>query len=109
MSPDGRERHDRMPRRMREQRWLLDNVIRLVGPDWDQGRTRYLALACPLDAEGDFQRIRERVKKFADIDREFAAAARRRESLADAARAEGRAVAERDHAFTAAVLWGGAE
>jgi dienelactone hydrolase len=96
-------------RRFYEQRWLLDNVIRQVGVDWDQGRTRYMAQACPLDAELDFGRVRERVRKFADIDREFAAAARRRESLADVARDEGRAVSEREHAFVAAILWGCAQ
>jgi fermentation-respiration switch protein FrsA (DUF1100 family) len=96
-------------RRFREQRWLLDNTIRQVGVDWDQARTRYLAQACPIDAESDFARVRERVRKFADIDREFAAAARRREVFADAARADGRTVAEREHAFTASVLWGAAQ
>jgi alpha-beta hydrolase superfamily lysophospholipase len=96
-------------RRFREQRWLLDNVIRLVGVDWDQGRSRYLALACPPDAESDFGRVRERVRKFADIHREFAAAARRREAFADEARAGGRAVAEREHAFVASILWGCAQ
>jgi fermentation-respiration switch protein FrsA (DUF1100 family) len=96
-------------RRFREQRWLLDNVIRLVGVDWDQGRSRYMALACPPDAEQDFGRVRERVKKFADIDREFAGAARRREAFADAAKAEGRTVAEREHAFVASILWGCAQ
>jgi alpha-beta hydrolase superfamily lysophospholipase len=96
-------------RRFREQRWLLDTAIRLIGVDWDQGRSRYLALACPIDAEGDFGRVRDRVKKFADIDREFAAAARRREAAADTARDEGRHVAEREHAFVAAILWGAAQ
>jgi alpha-beta hydrolase superfamily lysophospholipase len=96
-------------RRFREQRWLLDSVIRQNGVDWDQARSRYFALACPPDAEGDFGRVRERVKKFADIDREFAAAARRREAAADAARDEGRHVAEREHAFVASILWGGAQ
>src|ERR1700693_6501376 len=96
-------------RRFREQRWLLDNVIRLVGVDWDQGRSRYMALACPPDAEGDFGRVRERVRKFTDIHREFAAAGRRREAFADEARADGRTIAEREHAFVAAILWGCAQ
>ncbi|MGH2406496.1 MAG: alpha/beta hydrolase family protein [Candidatus Limnocylindrales bacterium] len=96
-------------RRFREQRWLLDNVIRLVGVDWDQGRSRYMALACPPDAEVDFGRVRERVRKFADIHREFAAAGRRREASADEARADGRAIAEREHAFVSSILWGCAQ
>jgi dienelactone hydrolase len=94
---------------MDEQRWILDSVIRLIGPDWDQGRTRYLAQPCGPDADVDFQRLRDRIRKFADVDREFAAAARRREQLGDQARAEGHRVAEREHAFVASILWGGAQ
>jgi dienelactone hydrolase len=96
-------------RRFEEQRWLLDGLIRQVGVDWDQGRSQYLAQACPVDAAADFARIRDRVRSFADIDREFAAAARRREALALAAHDEGRPVAQREHAFVASVLWGAAQ
>ena len=96
-------------RRLDAQRWLLDATIRQLGVDWDQGRSRYLAAACGVDAEGDFARVRERVRKFADIEPAFAGAAGRREALADAAAADGRQVAEREHAFVAAVLWGAAQ
>ena len=96
-------------RRMTEQRWLLDNIIRLVGVDWDQGRTRYTAYPCGLDAQADFARVRDRVKKFADIDREFAAAARRRERLALDAEAAEHFVEAREHALVASILWGNAE
>jgi dipeptidyl aminopeptidase/acylaminoacyl peptidase len=92
-------------RRMREQRWLLDATIRQVGVDWDQGRSRYTMYPAGLDAEPDFARARERIRKFDDIDREFAAAARRREALGDAAEAAGRNVEAREHSFIAALLW----
>ncbi len=100
---------ERRVKRFFEQRWLLDATIRTIGIDWDQGRSRYLLRPCGFDAEPDFVRIRERVKKLADIDREFALAARRREALGDAALAEGRSVTAREHYFTAAILWGGAD
>lgn len=107
------EAHDPYPyvttRRMREQRWLLDATIRQIGIDWDQGRSRYTAYPAGLDAEPDFQRIRERVRKLADIHREFAAAARRRERLSEEAETEGRTVEAREHAFVAAILWGNAQ
>lgn len=96
-------------RRMREQRWLLDATIRQLGVDWDQGRTRYTMYPAGLDAEPDFARIRERVRKFDDIHRQFAAAARRREALGEAAEAAGRTVEAREHAFVASILWGNAE
>lgn len=96
-------------RRLREQRWLLDLTIRQVGVDWDQGRTRYTAYPAGLDAEPDFARIRERVRKLGDVHREFAAAARRREQLSEEAEADGRFVEAREHAFTASILWGNAQ
>lgn len=96
-------------RRLREQRWLLDATIRQLGIDWDQGRSHYLAQACGVDAQGDFARVRERVRKLADIEPAFVSAARRRESLAEAARRDARIVAARDHSFVAAVLWGAAQ
>jgi dienelactone hydrolase len=94
---------------MQSQRWLLDAAIRTLGVDWDQGRTRYLAQACPTEAQADFGRVRDRVRTFAAIDREFAAAARRREAMADQAHREGRPVSERENAFTASILWGAAQ
>jgi hypothetical protein len=66
-------------RRFSEQRWLLDNVIRANGIDWDQPRSLYLSAPCGVEANADFAGIRERVKKMADIGPAFAAVARRRE------------------------------
>jgi dienelactone hydrolase len=96
-------------RRLREQRWLLEATIRQIGVDWDQGRSRYAAYAAGIDAEPDFARIRERIKKLADIHREFAAAAMRRERLSEEAEADGRSVEAREHAFLAAILWGNSQ
>ena len=31
-------RMENRTKRWREQRWLLDSVIKTVGPEWDQGR-----------------------------------------------------------------------
>jgi dienelactone hydrolase len=96
-------------RRMAEQAWLLDAAIRVIGVDWDQGRTRSSLSACGLEAQGDFTRVRDRVKKFSDIHREFGHAAERRERLAEQARSQGHLVEAREHAFVASTLWGNAE
>jgi dienelactone hydrolase len=96
-------------KRWREQRWILDNVIRANGVDWDQPRTVYLAAPCGLQAAPDFEIIRQRVKKFDDCASEFEGAARRREANAKAAQAEGHLVTAREHYFTAAILWGAAQ
>ena len=73
-------------RRFEEQRWLLDNIIRANGIDWDQPRSLYLNGPCGNEANADFAGIRERVKKMADIGPAFEAVARRREAKAKAAR-----------------------
>src|ERR687886_151451 len=82
-------------RRWRAQRWLIDNVIRAVGIDFDQARSAYLAAPCPAEAGGDFQMIRQRVQKYADIAPSFEAAARRREERARAADEAGQRVSAR--------------
>ena len=69
-------------RRFVEQRWLLDNIIRANGIDWDQPRTVYLNAPLGLEASSDFVAIRQRVQKFADCSPAFQAAGRRREARA---------------------------
>ena len=92
--------------RWTEQRWALDNVLRSVGIDWDQPRSFYLNAACGIEGGADFAAIRERVKKYADIEPAFANTARRREAKARAAEADGSPVTARDNYFMAAIHWG---
>jgi hypothetical protein len=72
-------------RRFNEQRWVLDNIIRANGIDWDQPRSLYLSSPCGVEANADFAGIRERVRKMADIGPAFEAVASRREAKAKAA------------------------
>ena len=95
--------------RWTEQRWVLDNVLRSVGIDWDQPRSFYLNAACGIEASSDFAAIRERVKKYADIEPNFATTARRREAKARAAEADGSLITARDNFFMAAIHWGSAQ
>ena len=48
-------------RRWTEQRWLIDNVIRSVGIDWDQPRSINYNAPCGPEANADFAAIRERL------------------------------------------------
>jgi dienelactone hydrolase len=96
-------------RRWTEQRWLLDNVIRANGIDWDQPRSVYMNAACGFEASADFAAIRQRVQKYADIVPAFVATARRREAKARAAEADGHEVTARDNYFMASVHWGAAQ
>jgi dienelactone hydrolase len=96
-------------RRFDAQRWLIDNVIRANGIDWDQPRSLYISAPCGMEASADFAGIRERVKKMADIGPAFAAVARRREAKANAAAQADRTITARDNFFMAAVHWGAAQ
>jgi dienelactone hydrolase len=96
-------------RRFDAQRWLIDNVIRANGIDWDQPRSLYVNGPCGMEANADFAGIRERVKKMADIGPAFAAVARRREAKANAAAQADRKITARDNFFMAAVHWGAAQ
>jgi cephalosporin-C deacetylase-like acetyl esterase len=93
-------------RRWVDQRWVLDNVIAANGIDWDQPRSRYFNAPCGIEANADFEIIRKKVKKFADIGPAFEEVARRREAKARAALEEGHPVTARDNFFMAAILWG---
>ena len=96
-------------RRFEAQRWLIDNIIRANGIDWDQPRSLYIHAPCGIEANADFAGIRERVKKMADIGPVFAAVARRREGKAVAALQADHRVTARDNFFMAAVHWGAAQ
>src|ERR1700684_4723635 len=84
-------------RRWMEQRWLIDNIIRANGIDWDQPRSLYLSGPCGAEANADFAAIRARVQKMADIGPAFEATAKRREAKAKDAEAEGNLVTARDN------------
>jgi len=97
------------PRRWVEQRWLMDNIIRSVGVDWDQPRTFTYNATCGPEANADFAAIRQRVQKLDDISPAFEATARRREALARAHEAAGEHVSARNNYFMAAIHWGVAQ
>lgn len=92
-----------LTRRWTEQRWLIDNVIRANGVDWDQPRSISYNAPCGPEANADFAAIREKVKKYADIGPAFEAAGRRREAKATAAERDGELVTARQNYFMAAI------
>ncbi|MDF5728459.1 MAG: prolyl oligopeptidase family serine peptidase [Rhizonema sp. PD38] len=99
----------RRAKRFSEQRWLLDTVINLMGPEWDQGRLGYMAGACGHDSQGDFIGLRQLIKTYNDMTREFMKAARRRELRAEAELKLGHYATARESFFTANILYGGAQ
>jgi len=95
-------------KRWQAQRWLLDAAIRTIGVEWDQPRLAYMAAPAGGEAVGDFRLAGERMRNMADVDREFARAAERREKKADAFAAEGRDIAARESYLIASLLWASA-
>jgi dienelactone hydrolase len=99
---------ERRVKRWSDQRWLIDSVIQAVGVEWDQPRLAYTLYPCGPDGTGDFRTVGMRVRKFADMHREFAGAAHRREVKATEFERQGRLVAARESYFIAALLYSAA-
>ncbi len=95
--------------RWSHQKWLLDNVIGLLGPDFDQGRLEYMAAVCGHDSQGVFAGLRKLVKTYNDMSREFMKAARVRELRAESELKQGHEQTAREHFFTASMLYAGAQ
>lgn len=96
---------ERKMKRWREQRWILDQVIQAHGIDWDQGRTGKIIRNCGAAVEPDLKGICSRIKKFADISREFSQGAARREEQGKQAEGAGKFTDARDHYYTAACFY----
>src|SRR5262249_26411971 len=103
-----RAKPEQRVRRWQEQRWLLDAVIQSVGMEWDQPRLGYTMYPAGPDAIADFRTVGARVKKFSDMHRELAAAARRREVKAENFARAGRKGSARESYFIAAMLYSAA-
>jgi fermentation-respiration switch protein FrsA (DUF1100 family) len=99
---------ERKVKRWQDQRWILDSVIQAVGVEWDQPRLGYMLYPCGPDAIADFRMLGLRIRKFTDIHREFAAAAKRRERKGQSLEKEGRVVSARENYFIAALLYSAA-
>jgi dienelactone hydrolase len=103
-----RAKTEQRVRRWNDQRWVIDSVIQAIGMEWDQPRLNYTLYPCGPDASGDFRAVGARVRKFADIHRELAAAARRREIRAEAFETQGRFISAGESYFIASLLWSAA-
>ncbi len=96
-------------RRWNEQRWLIDNIIRANGVEFDQGRVGNIVGLVGPEAGPDGAQLRQRMQKFADITPEFEVVARRREAKAKGAESAGDRVTARENYFMAAHWWASAQ
>ena len=81
--------HKENTRRMAEQRWLIDKTIETAGVDFSWPMTGVTLGAVGLNVVPDIMSIRLRVKKYADITREFVRVAAKREAMAKRAEDDG--------------------
>ena len=96
-------------RRMAEQKWVIDRSIETLGVDCFYPIAQSALGATGFDVAGDIMSIRLRVKKYADVSREFARVAAKREVVAKKAEDEGHPVTARDNYFSAAIFYGFAQ
>src|SRR5262245_6782308 len=95
--------------RFRDQRWLLDAVVRILGPEFDQSRLHYLGAPMGPDWMGAVLGLEKQVNRWDDIAPIFARTARRFELQAMQSEQQGHHVTACDGYFAAAVLYGGAQ
>ncbi len=95
--------------RFADQRWLLDLVIDIFGPEFDQDRLHYLSAPVSADHMGAILGLRQTIRKFDDFTREMVKLARHFERRGDGKRQAGHLVSAGDDYFAAAILYGGAQ
>jgi dienelactone hydrolase len=92
-------------RRMAEQEWMYDRLIRAHGPDFYWPMTEETHGAVGMDVAGDIRAVRASIRKFADITPEMQRVAQKREAMASRAAAAGHLVTARDNYFAAAAFF----
>jgi len=102
-------RMENRTRRWREQRWLLDSVIKTVGPEWDQGRLGSKGGRAGSAGLSAFRRAGARMRKFDDIGPQFGREGMRMEGIARDYEDQGRPVSAAENYFIASLLYASAQ
>jgi dienelactone hydrolase len=92
-------------RRMRDEQWLYDRLIRSGGPDFYWPMTEETHCTVGMDGSGDIKAVRASIKKVVEITREMMRIGDKREAMARAAAAEGHLITARQNYFTAAAYY----
>ena len=92
-------------RRMRDEQWLFDRLIRSGGPDFYWPMTEETHCTVGMDGSGDIKAVRASIKKVVEITREMTRIGDKREAMARAAAAEGHLITARQNYFTAAAYY----
>jgi dienelactone hydrolase len=92
-------------RRMRDEQWLYDRLIRSGGPDFYWPMTEETHCTVGMDGSGDNKAVRASIKQVVEITREMTRIGDKREAMARAAAAEGHLITARQNYFTAAAYY----
>ena len=92
-------------RRMAEQEWLYDRLIRSGGPDFYWPMTEETLCTVGMDGAGDIRAVRNGIRKFVEITREMKRIAEKREAMAREAEEAGHSVTAGENYFTAAAFY----
>lgn len=92
-------------RRMAEQEWMYDRLIRTHGPDFYWPMTEETLGTVGMNASGDIAAVRASVKKFVAITREMTRVAEKREAMARQAEDESHPVTAGENYFIAAAFY----
>jgi cephalosporin-C deacetylase-like acetyl esterase len=98
--------HAEIAHRMREQAWMINNMISLTGPDICWGMSNIANFQIGGDVAGDITAIRGMCRKYEDISPAYARYAAKREEMAKRAEAEGHLVTAADSYYAAAFFYG---
>ena len=84
-------------RRMAEQMWMINNTVEALGVDSLWPIAQSALGAAGFDVGGDVMSIRLRVKRYADVSREFARVAAKREAMGRRVENEWQLITARDN------------
>lgn len=98
-------------KRWAEQKWIIDKMIEAQRGPFSPVSTspRMYTMPAAIDGELDLISVSLRVQRFADIPREFARIARKRETFAKKVEEEGHFITARDNYAAAACFYGDAQ
>ena len=91
------------------QRWLVDNIIRANGVEFDQGRISVIQGLAGAEVAPEVAMLKARMQKFDDIAPLLEAQARRREARAVAMEGEGNLASAAENYFVASHYWATAQ
>ena len=97
--------HVERTRRMRDQKWIIDKMIQVLGVESCWPMINRLLNTAGLDLNTDIMDFKSKVKRYSDIPKELIRIAKKREMMARRAEDDGHLVTARDNYFSASACY----